>query len=71
MRISWSGCGRADVEYRVRCVDAGGRWRVIGRTRATTIEDGGAAPGALPVYAVSAAAGGARSVECRTDGTTG
>lgn len=71
VRISWSGCGRADVEYRVRCVDAAGRWRVIGRTRATTIEDGGAPSGPLPVYAVSAAAGGVRSVECRSDGTAG
>lgn len=61
VRVSWSGTG--DVEYRVRSRDARGSWRVVGRTRTTSIEDGGAAPGGLPVYAVSAAAAGARSAE--------
>ena len=36
---------------------------MVGRTRATALEDGGAGPGPLPTYAVSAAWGGARSVE--------
>lgn len=61
VRVSWTGCG--DVEYRVRSRDARGSWRVVGRTRATALEDGGAGPGPLPTYAVSAASGGARSVE--------
>jgi len=63
--VSWTGTG--DVEYRVRCQTADGRWRVVGRTRSTSVEDGGAGPGALPVYAVSGAAGGVRSGEGRSD----
>jgi hypothetical protein len=65
VRVSWRGA--AGAEYRVRCLGADGRWRVVGRTTATTIEDGGAGAGAVPVYAVSAAAGGARSDEVRSD----
>ena len=42
VQVSWRG--PAGVEYRVRCLQADGRWRVVGRTRATTIEDGGAPP---------------------------
>ena len=66
VRVTWGGAG--NVEYRVRSQDAQGRWRVVGRTRATALEDGGAAPGALPTYAVSAAAGGARSAEAISSG---
>jgi hypothetical protein len=67
VRVSWTGSG--DVEYRVRCLVADGRWRVVGRTRATWIEDGGAPAGPAGVYAVSAAgAGGDRSAEVRSDG---
>lgn len=62
--VTWGGTG--DVEYRVRSRDARGSWRVVGRTRATALEDGGAGAGALPVYAVSAAAGGARSAEAQS-----
>lgn len=62
--VSWSDVG--DVEYRVRCLAGDGRWRVVGRTRSTEIEDGGALPGALPVYAVSASASGERSAEVRS-----
>jgi hypothetical protein len=68
VEVRWTG--RGDVEYRVRCLVGEDRWRVVGRTRGTTIEDGGAPPGPLPVYAVSAAAGGTRSAETRSDGAT-
>jgi hypothetical protein len=67
--VTWTGSGSGGVEYRVRCLAGGGSWRVVGRTRATSIEDGGAPEGAVPVYAVSAAAGGARSGEARSAGT--
>jgi hypothetical protein len=65
--VSWSG--PEDVEYRVRSLTPDGRWRVVGRTRGLTIEDGGAAPiGPVPRYAVSAAAHGERSVETHSNG---
>jgi hypothetical protein len=66
VRVSWTGSG--DVEYRVRALTPDGRWRVVGRTRAVTIEDGGAPPaGPVPVYAVSAASNGERSAESHSD----
>jgi hypothetical protein len=71
VEVRWSAVEHVppggDVEYRVRCRAADGRWRVVGRTRTTTIEDGGAPAGSVPVYAVSAAVGGARSDEGRSD----
>lgn len=66
VEVSWTGHG--DAEYRVCCLVGDGRWRVVGRTRATSMEDGGASQGPVPVYAVSAAAGGVRSAEGRSDG---
>ncbi|HWM58112.1 MAG TPA: hypothetical protein VNO83_09770 [Pseudonocardia sp.] len=63
--VHWSG--PSDVEYRVRCRGADGRWRVVGRTTAHELEDGGAPAGPLPLYAVSAAADGARSAEALSD----
>ena len=67
VRVSWTGSG--DVEYRVRGLTPDGRWRVVGRTRALSIEDGGAPPvGPVPVYAVSAAADGERSTEIHSNG---
>ena len=68
VEVSWQGPG--DVEYRVRCLGPDGRWRVVGRTRAGSIEDGGAGPGVLPVYAVSASVDGVRGVEIRSDGAS-
>jgi hypothetical protein len=62
-----SGTAPGDVEYRVRRLD-GDRWQVVGRTRATRLQDGGAPGGTVPVYAVSAARGGVRSAEGRSDG---
>ncbi|TWF80903.1 hypothetical protein FHX44_116846 [Pseudonocardia hierapolitana] len=62
VRVSWTGSG--EVEYRVRSLTPDGRWRVVGRTRDLSIEDGGApSNGPVPVYGVSAAAGGERSPE--------
>ncbi|OZM81592.1 hypothetical protein [Pseudonocardia sp. MH-G8] len=67
VRVSWSG-GGTGAEYRVRCLTPDGRWRVVGRTRAHDLEDGGApGGGAVPVYAVSAAVGGERSAEVRSE----
>jgi hypothetical protein len=64
--VTWTAVA-GDVEYRVRRLD-GGRWQVVGRTRATRLQDGGAPTGTMPVYAVSAARGGVRSAEGRSDG---
>ena len=64
--ITWTPVA-GDVEYRVRRLD-GDRWQVVGRTRATRLQDGGAPGGTVPVYAVSAAEGGVRSAEGRSDG---
>jgi hypothetical protein len=41
---------------------------VIGRTRGTWMQDGGAPAGVVPVYSVSAATGEVRSAEGRSDG---
>lgn len=63
VRVSWTA-GAGDLEYRVRCRSGADRWRVVGRTRDASIDDGGVPPGPVPVYGVSAAAaGGARSAE--------
>ena len=66
VRVSWRG--PAGAEFRVRCLQPDGRWRVVGRTRATEIEDGGAPAGPVGVYSVSAAGSdGDRSAEVRSD----
>ena len=67
VEVSWRG-GDGDLEYRVRCLTPDGRWRVVGRTHDTSIEDGGAPAGPVAVYAVSAAMSGIRSAEGRSDG---
>jgi hypothetical protein len=67
VRVSWTGSG--DVEYRVRCLTPDGRWRVVGRTRERSIEDGGAPQtGPVPVYAVRASANGDSSAESHSNG---
>jgi hypothetical protein len=63
--IRWAGT--ADVEYRVRCLMEGERWRVVARTTSTVIEDAGAPLGELPTYTVSSAVNGARSAEVRSE----
>jgi hypothetical protein len=65
VEVSWAG--PRDAEFRVRVRTGPESWRVVGRTRATSIEDGGTAPGELPVYAVSATVDGVRSPEGRSD----
>ncbi len=65
VEVSWAG--PAGAMFRVRCCDAG-RWRVVGRTSAMRMEDGGAPPGPVGVYAVSATIAGVRSGEGRSDG---
>jgi len=62
--VSWSG--PAGAEFRVRCRRPDGGWRVVGRTRARGLSDGGAPPGALPAYTVSASVDGVRSAEAGT-----
>ncbi|TWH01895.1 hypothetical protein L615_001500000680 [Nocardioides sp. J9] len=52
VHVRWRG--PAGVEFKVSRRAPDGRWQVVGRTRATGIEDGGAPPGEVPVYAVSA-----------------
>ena len=49
------------MEYQVARRAADGNWRVLGRTRATSMEDGGAPDGPLPQYGVVARAGGVAS----------
>jgi hypothetical protein len=60
--ITWDGVAGGG-EYRVRCRVDSTRWRVVGRTRGTSIEDGGAPDGPLPTYGVSVVVGGTRSAE--------
>lgn len=63
--VEWQG--PAGAQYRVRAETSTG-WRVVGRTGATSIEDGGApSAGLLPVYAVSATVASIRSAEARSD----
>jgi hypothetical protein len=63
--VSWSG--PVGAQYRVRAQSGPASWRVVGRTTDTTIEDGGAPAGTVPVYAVSATVGQIRSDETRSD----
>jgi hypothetical protein len=63
--VSWAG--PVGAQYRVRARTGPDSWRVVGRTTDTTIEDGGAPTGPVPVYAVSATVGGVRSDESRSD----
>lgn len=52
VHVRWNG--PADAEFKVSRRAPDGRWQVVGRTRAHELEDGGAAPGDVPLYAVSA-----------------
>lgn len=53
--VSWAPPeGSGDVEYKVTRRTPDGAWRVVGRTRGTSIEDGGAPAGELPEYGVVA-----------------
>ncbi|NNH74994.1 fibronectin type III domain-containing protein [Nocardia uniformis] len=65
--ITWSPSQTAHVEYRVTRLQPDGSWRVVGRTRTTELEDGGAPPGPPPVYGVVATMSGRASEMSRTD----
>ncbi|MEV0292833.1 Ig-like domain repeat protein [Nocardia sp. NPDC050710] len=68
VEITWSPSPTENVDYRVTRLQPDGSWRVVGRTRATELEDGGAPPiGAPPVYAVAAAVSGRYSEITRSD----
>jgi hypothetical protein len=67
--VSWVPSPTAGVTYRVSRRGHNGSWRVIGRTAATTVEDGGAPAGpALPEYAVAAVRAGISSENAGTGG---
>ncbi|QSR28894.1 Hypothetical protein CFH99_0090 [Nocardioides aromaticivorans] len=52
VHVRWNG--PADAEFKVSRRAPDGRWQVVGRTRGHELEDGGAAPGEVPLYSVSA-----------------
>ncbi|MFB7717145.1 Ig-like domain repeat protein [Nocardia sp. NPDC056100] len=65
--ITWSPSATEEVEYRVTRVQPDGSARVVGRTRGTTLEDGAAGTGAIPVYGVVASVAGRASEMTRSD----
>ncbi|MBH0775218.1 Ig-like domain repeat protein [Nocardia bovistercoris] len=65
--VTWSPSTTEDVAYKVTRRHAEGNWRVVGRTRTTELEDGGAPPHEIPVYAVVATSAGRSSEEARSD----
>ncbi|WP_051027192.1 hypothetical protein [Nocardia higoensis] len=65
--VTWSAPTAERADYRVTCLRPDGSWRVVGRTHATEIEDGGAPEGDIPVYAVATAIGGRYSEPARSD----
>ncbi|WP_433565715.1 hypothetical protein ACQP1O_11040 [Nocardia sp. CA-151230] len=66
--ITWLPSRTTQVEYRVTRLLADGSWRVVGRTRGTALEDGGALTGPVPVYGVVASVSGRASEMARSDG---
>ncbi|MFJ4650155.1 hypothetical protein ACIP5Y_02655 [Nocardia sp. NPDC088792] len=68
--ITWSPSAVDEVEYRVTRLQPDGSWRVVGRTRGTALEDGGAGGGPTPVYGVVASLSGLASEMRRSDGET-
>ncbi|MCA4993858.1 hypothetical protein HWD35_03950 [Tsukamurella tyrosinosolvens] len=64
--ITWSSQHPA-ADYKVSRQRPDGGWSVVGRTRDTRLEDGGAPRRAVPVYAVVAVVGGVPSAEARSD----
>ncbi|MFI1917175.1 hypothetical protein [Nocardia sp. NPDC020380] len=66
--ITWSPSAVDEVEYRVTRLQPDGSWRVVGRTRGTALEDGGAGGGPTPVYGVVASLSGLASEMRRSDG---
>lgn len=68
--ISWTPSPTEQAEYRVTRLQPDGSWRVVGRTRGTALEDGGATTGPLPVYGVVASVSGQASEATRSDAPT-
>ncbi|MFE3753244.1 hypothetical protein ACFXO9_02955 [Nocardia tengchongensis] len=68
--ISWTPSATEQVEYRVTRLLADGSGRVVGRTRGTALEDGGAPAGPMPVYGVVASISGRASEVTRSDQPT-
>ncbi|WP_067702810.1 hypothetical protein [Nocardia jejuensis] len=66
--ITWTPSVTDQVEYRVTRLQPDGSWRVVGRTRGTALEDGGASTGPVPVYGVVASVSGRASDMRRSDG---
>ncbi|MFE6858766.1 Ig-like domain repeat protein [Nocardia sp. NPDC057668] len=66
--VAWSPSVTEQVEYRVTRLQSDGSWRVVGRTRTTALEDGGASTGPVPVYGVVASISGRASAVSRSDG---
>ncbi|MFI9510151.1 hypothetical protein [Nocardia sp. NPDC052566] len=69
IRVTWSPSATASVDYRVTRLQPDGTWRVVGRTKSTELEDGGAPPTGQPVYAVVAGIAGRYSEPTRSDTT--
>lgn len=67
VEIRWEPSSTEGVSYRVTRLQPDGSWKVVGRTRTTDIEDGGAPAGELAVYAVAAAESGRYSEAVRSD----
>ncbi|WP_063813620.1 hypothetical protein [Nocardia anaemiae] len=65
--VAWSPTSTDNVAYRVTRLQPDGSWRVVGRTQATELEDGGAPAVGQPVYAVAAAVAGRYSEITRSD----
>ena len=64
--VSWQASPTAGVTYRVARLQPDGSTRVVGRTAARSVEDGGAGVGAVPDYLVVALRAGHASEQART-----
>lgn len=68
--VTWSPSPTDRPEYKVSRLQPDNSWRVVGRTRATEMEDGGApTTGPTPVYMVAASVAGRTSDTIRSDET--
>ncbi|BDH56874.1 hypothetical protein [Tsukamurella sp. PLM1] len=65
MLVAWSST-HPGAEYRVSREQPDGTWKVVGRTRETTLEDGGAPRRAVPAYEVVAVVDGVASAPARS-----
>ncbi|MET9325892.1 hypothetical protein [Tsukamurella sp. NPDC003166] len=63
--VTWASPHPA-ADYRVSRQQPDGAWKVVGRTRATELEDGGAPRRTVPTYAVIAVVDGVASDEARS-----